>query len=545
MILGGTQGDRVFIRLVPEGPSAPNAPHVPPGSAAGNPVTAGRYLVTPPAPGYGRVAFMPVSPARTAGANPGSCLGHPAPRPATWWPRFKRSAGRPTRPSVAELTSRSLAGSRRSANGYGEASPISVGRVAVDRAGPNAAVDAPFLSATLAVQCPDPGHDRARCPGPARRRVVRRCGRDCAFLSPRPTGAVAPGPGHRGRRRPRQPLEPDPERHRRRGLSSAAVAGPGDDRDPARCGDHDLARSGCFSAGARPRPRWPVPIGSDRAGSSTEPRPVRPAEPGRPRPPRRPRSKTRHRPDHIRATDRSGLIRSRARRGREPSRWRSPAEPGPSRSALGGGGGWATESAGPFGPGFEAGEGTGRGHRRLVPAEPPPTRVHARRNRLAPATPCPMALRAYAETSPESVRSIAARAADDPGPVASGEHRRGLGGPLRGSALAPAAAEPGPRGHELAPPDRYPAQADVERPQQQGDDEQQRPQVGEPVGRAQVVGPDSSGAAIWRPPVAARSDPRNASLVPSRRYSAEVGATRPTVRPSGSAPGLVWVSRIA
>ena len=55
----------------------------------------------------------------------------------------------------------------------------------------------------------------------------------------------------------------------------------------------------------------------------------------------------------------------------------------------------------------------------------------------------------------------------------------------------------------------------------------------------------SVGAVTTPPPVADRSEARNGSLAPSWRYSAEVGATSPTVRPSGDVPGRVWVIRTA
>ena len=155
MILGGTQGDRVFIRLVPEGPSAPNTPPaVSTGSALDSAGTAGTYLVTPPAPGFGRVAFVPVTPARTAGANRGSVW---VPLPQAGDPAATVPGGQPGNPldPVAEPT---LAAAWRvealALNGYGEASPISFGRVAVDRAGPNVAVDAPFLSAPWPFSAP-------------------------------------------------------------------------------------------------------------------------------------------------------------------------------------------------------------------------------------------------------------------------------------------------------------------------------------------------------------------------------------------------------
>ena len=55
----------------------------------------------------------------------------------------------------------------------------------------------------------------------------------------------------------------------------------------------------------------------------------------------------------------------------------------------------------------------------------------------------------------------------------------------------------------------------------------------------------SSGVSTTLPPVAVRSAARNGSFAPSRRYSAAVGATSPTVRPERRRPGRVWVTRTA
>ena len=55
----------------------------------------------------------------------------------------------------------------------------------------------------------------------------------------------------------------------------------------------------------------------------------------------------------------------------------------------------------------------------------------------------------------------------------------------------------------------------------------------------------SSGVVTSAPPVAVRTADRNGSFGPSTRYSAAVGATRPTVRPRGESPALVWVTRTA
>jgi hypothetical protein len=153
MILGGTGGDRVFIRLTPESPTDAAAPlAAPPGSAGDDAVTAGRYLVTPPAPGYGRVAFLPVSPARTAGANRGSVwVALPRPgEPAANVPAAKSGDAPLGEPSLAAAWRVEALG----VNGFGEVSEISVGRVAVDRAGPSVSVDAPFLSAPWPFSAP-------------------------------------------------------------------------------------------------------------------------------------------------------------------------------------------------------------------------------------------------------------------------------------------------------------------------------------------------------------------------------------------------------
>ena len=148
-------------------------------------------------------------------------------------------------------------------NGYGEVSELSVGRWR--SIGPGRT----WWSMRRSCRRPGrsarrSGHDRAGDPGPARRRAVRRCGRQRRVRAPRPAGAVAPGPADRGRRRPRQRLEPDAQRHRRRRLPPAALAGAGHHRHPARGRDHDLAGAGCIPAVGDPRPSWPAPIGSGR-----------------------------------------------------------------------------------------------------------------------------------------------------------------------------------------------------------------------------------------------------------------------------------------
>lgn len=155
MILGGTGGDRVFIRLMPEGPIDASTPlKAAPGPAVDDGVAAGSFLVTPPAPGYGRVAFLPGPPASTAGANPGSAwVGLPQPgEPAADVPT--RDAGDPRDPAAGPTLAAAWRVEALSLNGYGEVSEISVGRVAVDGTGPNVLVDAPFLSAPWPFSAP-------------------------------------------------------------------------------------------------------------------------------------------------------------------------------------------------------------------------------------------------------------------------------------------------------------------------------------------------------------------------------------------------------
>ena len=59
----------------------------------------------------------------------------------------------------------------------------------------------------------------------------------------------------------------------------------------------------------------------------------------------------------------------------------------------------------------------------------------------------------------------------------------------RGPAPSPDPAHPTACRRDLASPERHPAQGDVERPQEQGQDQQQRPQLGEPVRGGQVMAP--------------------------------------------------------
>jgi hypothetical protein len=157
MILGGSGGDRVFVRLVPEGPTGgEGAPAAAPGSAPEEAVAAGRFLVMPPAPGYARVAFLPVPPTSTAGSNPGwiwVALPHPGESAANV-PASEVDPGTPVDPAVAPTLAAAWRVEALGLNGFGEVSEISVGRVAIDRTGPNVSVDAPFLSAPWPFSAP-------------------------------------------------------------------------------------------------------------------------------------------------------------------------------------------------------------------------------------------------------------------------------------------------------------------------------------------------------------------------------------------------------
>ena len=94
---------------------------------------------------------------------------------------------------------------------------------------------------------------------------------------------------------------------------------------------------------------------------------------------------------------------------------------------------------------------------------------------------------------------------------------------VRGAAARrrrPMPADPAARRRQLAPPERHPPQGDVERPQQQRQDQQQRPQLGEPVRGGQVVASTGPAAvAIDRP----------AGRRPQRGEERLVGAEQPVL----------------
>ena len=287
MILGGTGGDRVFIRLAPTGPVAGDpavAPRPNPPSTRGRrPTTCCRRPLRATA-GLHTCRWRPIARPAPIAARSGSPCPSPAIRQPTCHPA---SSGRPDDPGAEPTLAAAWQVEALGVNGYGEVSELSVGRVALDQTGPNVLVDAPFVSAPWPFMAPirgmaEPGA-RVRLGG----RTVRRRGRERRLRAPGPAGAVAPGPAHRSHRRSRQRLEPDAQRRRRGGLPAAALAGPGDHRHPARGRDHDLARDRPRSAGARRDPPLPAPTRRGPAVSPTLRRTARTGAPGRRRPSRR------------------------------------------------------------------------------------------------------------------------------------------------------------------------------------------------------------------------------------------------------------------
>ena len=103
------------------------------------------------------------------------------------------------------------------------------------------------------------------------------------------------------------------------------------------------------------------------------------------------------------------------------------------------------------------------------------------------------------------------------GPLAGGEQtlasRRSR---RRRPAPATDAADPAARRGQLATTERHPPQGDVERPEQQRQDQQQRPQLGEPVGGRQVVAPRVERGRRSTAAAGGRAErARNGSLAPS------------------------------
>ena len=133
-----------------------------------------------------------------------------------------------------------------------------------------------------------------------------------------------------------------------------------------------------------------------------------------------------------------------------------------------------------------------------------------------------------------------------PGAVPRGEQALDGLRPRRHPSTADPVGDPAAAVGELAPPERDAPQRDVQRPQQQREHEQPRPQLGELARGLEVVDPRRRRACPAR---GRRSPPRIAassgSFAPRSRYSAAVGATRPSVRPSGASPACVCVTRTA
>ena len=121
----------------------------------------------------------------------------------------------------------------------------------------------------------------------------------------------------------------------------------------------------------------------------------------------------------------------------------------------------------------------------------------------------------------------------------------GRGASAASGSGAPPPTQPRAAIGQFATPEGHATQRDVQRPQQECEQEQPRPEFRERRGQLEVVDPRIGRARISRPLVAARSVASNGSLAPSSRYSAATGDTRPTVRPRAGAPGRICVIRTA
>ncbi len=137
LVLGGTAGDRVFARLTPAAPTPADQPALgprylddPDGSVA-----SGFLAATPDAAGS-RVGVIPVPPASTAGANPGSVA---LPLPLGVTPDVGSGVSPAPLAAAWQVSALGL-------NAYGMPSPIVSTLVAVDTTGPNVAIDPPFAS---------------------------------------------------------------------------------------------------------------------------------------------------------------------------------------------------------------------------------------------------------------------------------------------------------------------------------------------------------------------------------------------------------------
>ena len=294
----------------------------------------------------------------------------------------------------------------------------------------------------------------------------------------------------------------------------------------------------CRSPRARPgRARAPRPArprrGRPAGDGAIAPRlaPARPGADGAGAAPGQPRVR------RLASRRRASVSCSRRRRGGRGGAGggggRSGGRPRPRAGGGGGGGAAAVEARTRRRRAAAAGAGAAaarrdrcRGDRRAAAPRPA-----ARRRRPAAA-----ASRRIAERAPaDPARSRAANR------LSVGCVRR------RHAPPADPVADPAAPVGQLAPAQRDAPERDVERPQQQREDEQ--PAATASVNRlvaCEVVDP---GLGRRRPARGRRSrrgsPPAAARSRPSSRYSAGVGATSPSVRPSGGEPGLVCVTRTA
>ena len=164
LVLGGTAGDRVFARLVATDAQSSSAGPDPASEYVDDPTghAAAAFLTVVPSDVPYRIGVIPVPPASTAGAHPGSIVvplplgpgtdaagagqGGPSPGPvASAAPDGTASAavaGGPVSPLTAAWKVSAIG-----LNAYGMPSPIVTTLVAVDTTGPNVSIESPFVSA--------------------------------------------------------------------------------------------------------------------------------------------------------------------------------------------------------------------------------------------------------------------------------------------------------------------------------------------------------------------------------------------------------------
>lgn len=140
VIVGGTAGDRIFVRIRAEGVTAPDPDAAPgtPATATPDSAAAMAFLSDPPPVGFGFARLIPVPAGSTAGANPGA-VRLPLPLAAPTTGGVGSDGETPVLPAGWSVEVVAV-------NAYGEISRVVRGRAEIDRVGPNVVVDVPLLS---------------------------------------------------------------------------------------------------------------------------------------------------------------------------------------------------------------------------------------------------------------------------------------------------------------------------------------------------------------------------------------------------------------